>query len=309
MPEAPYITCSRCQGDGLVSSGEDCAIRGTGERHVPCPRCGGSGREPTAGALRRVALACADAAGAVLADLAGCALAVEFKSSPADLVTAADRAVEAAVAAVISRELPGHGFVGEEGTRLGLSADYVWYIDPVDGTTNFVHSRINYCVSLACYCAGEPRVGIVLDPTRQELFWAAQGEGAWLRSPAGERRLRVGPEATLEEALVLTNLYADWRVRDRISSLSRLSRESRGVRSIGAAALEMAYVAAGRVSAFAQWRLSAWDVAAGRLLVEEAGGTVTNLAGAPLRLDRPTSVLCSNGRLHPLLLEVLSGAE
>ena len=291
MPD--FIACSRCAGKGAAG----------------CRRCGGSGREPAPATLRRVALTCADAAGAVLAGLAGSDLAVEFKTSASDLVTAADRAVEAAVAGIIERELPGHGFVGEEGTRLGAAAEYVWYLDPVDGTTNFVHQGLNYCVSLACYCQGEPRVGVVLDPSRQELFWALRGEGAWLRGPAGEHRLQVGAEASLEGALVLTNLYADWRVRDRIAALNRLSKESRGVRSLGAAALEMAYVAAGRATAFAQWRLSAWDVAAGRILVEEAGGTVTNLAGGAVAMAGQTSILCSNGLLHGELLAMLAGAD
>lgn len=310
-----YNPCPHCSGNGSIDTGG------------PCPACSGVGREVSPESLRNVALAAARAAGAALRPFMAGEIPVEFKSSFSDLVTAADRGVEQAVVGVIKGYLPDHGIIGEEGTRPEAESQYCWYIDPVDGTTNFVHQRLNFCVSIACYRSDEPVAALVYDPSRGELFHAVRGGGAFLRhvtrnangvesgdaaafGPAGavgDKPLHVSPEGRLEEALILTNLLADYRVKDKLADLWALSRGTRGVRSLGAAALEMAYVAAGRVSAYAQFRLSAWDIAAGRLLVEEAGGRVTTMTGAALDLTAPrTSVLATNGRLHDTILACLA---
>ncbi|MFO7247168.1 MAG: inositol monophosphatase [Bacillota bacterium] len=226
------------------------------------------------------------------------------KSERGELVTEVDRTVERMVVDRILRAFPDHGILGEEGvfTRADAPAPEVplWVIDPIDGTTNFVHQRINFVLSLAVYHGGEGLIGIVYDPLRDEWFEARRGEGATLNG----RPIRVRPDASrLEEALIVTSLF--WsRYAERFGltdKIRELGRRVRGMRLYGAAALELAYVACGRLDGFFSPSLSPWDFAAGALLVKEAGGMVTTVDGTPLSLEGRTTVLAGAPAIYRAL--------
>lgn len=221
--------------------------------------------------------------------------AVQFKTSWSDLVTAVDKTVERQIRSLIQAHFPDHGFLGEEGGG-GWDREYTWVLDPVDGTTNFAHTLPNYVCSLACYRGTEPLVAAVFDPNRQELFSARRGGGAYLNGA----RIHVDQASHLHESLICTNLM--WDVREdrfkRLPRLQELGKEVRGIRSLGAAALEMCYVACGRLSAFIQYQLSPWDYGAAALLVTEAGGKITQMDGSPLDIRRKSSILATNSLLH-----------
>jgi myo-inositol-1(or 4)-monophosphatase len=240
--------------------------------------------------------------GALIRSKTGTRMTVQYKTSWSDLVTEVDTGVEQAVRQVIGRLFPDHGFLGEEGGG-GWEKEYTWVLDPVDGTTNFAHTLPNFVCSLACYRGREAQVGAIYDPSRDELFTAVRGQGAFLNGA----RIQVDPAATLQESLVATNLM--WDLREGrahlLPGIQELGRNVRGIRSLGAAALEMAYVACGRLSAYMQWRLSPWDFGAGALIVAEAGGTVTQMDGAPVDITQASSVVCSNGKIHDAVLGCL----
>jgi myo-inositol-1(or 4)-monophosphatase len=194
-----------------------------------------------------------------------------------DFVSEVDRAAEQAVIAAIRKAYPGHGILAEES---GASAgdDYTWVIDPLDGTTNFLHGFPQFAVSVACRHRGRAEVGVVLDPMRGELFTAERGGGTQLDG----RRLRVSSRPGLEGALVGTGFpYRENRrwLKSYMAMLEAVMQATAGVRRPGAASLDLAYVAAGRLDAFWEFGLSPWDTAAGTLLITEAGGRVANLAG------------------------------
>lgn len=240
-------------------------------------------------------------AGATMRERVG-HVTVSYKTSWSDLVTEVDKAVEEAVFALVKSRFPDHGFLGEEGGG-GFDQPFTWILDPLDGTTNFAHTLPNYVCSLAC-CQGDQVIaGAIYDPTREELFAAFRGEGATLNG----QPIQVDGAASLREALVGTNLLWDTREGrfQSLPELQRIGQQVRGIRSLGAAALELAYVACGRLSGFAQYQLSPWDFAAGTLLVAEAGGQVSRFDGSPLSMQTASSVLASNGRVHPELLACL----
>lgn len=241
-------------------------------------------------------------AGAIIKSHTGRRMTVQYKTSWSDLVTEVDRSVEEAVKQVILNRFPTHGFVGEEGGG-GYEREYTWVLDPLDGTTNFAHTLPNFVTSLACYRGQDGLVAAVYDPNRDELFTARRGEGARLNGAP----ISVDPAERLQESLLGTNLMWDMR-EDRffnLPGLQGLSRNVRGIRSLGAAALELAYVACGRYSGFVQYRLAPWDWAAGVLLVTEAGGTASQIDGAPMNIQKPCSVVASNGRIHGEMLRYL----
>lgn len=233
-------------------------------------------------------------------------MTVEYKTGWADLVTEVDRAVEQAVKGRIHARFPDHGFLGEESGG-AWNKEFTWVLDPVDGTTNFAHTLPNYVCSLACYRGLEPLVAAVYDPNRSERFTARRGGGAWLNGAP----IHVDPASRLEESLLGTNLM--WDTREdrfaRLPGLQELGRHVRGIRSLGAAALELAYVACGRLSAFVQYRLAPWDFGAGMLLVTEAGGAISQFDGSAIDIRRPSSVAASNGRLHGEVLRYLRENE
>lgn len=226
------------------------------------------------------------------------------KKGPIDLVTAADLETERMFRGLIAGRFPSHVVLGEE-TPAGVAAEsggHRWIIDPVDGTTNFAHGLALFCVSIALEVDGRIELGVVYDPMAEELFTAERGVGAWLN---GEP-LHVSTRSALVDGLLCTGF--PYSVRDRPTKLEAFSaflRAARGVRRLGSAALDLCYVAAGRLDGFWEIRLHPWDFAAGMLVVTEAGGAVTNYAGAPLKIEA-SEIVASNGVLHPAMLAVLA---
>lgn len=237
-------------------------------------------------------------------------VATEYKGE-ADIVTAADRASEELIAGELLRRFPGHGIFGEEGTRQDLDREFRWYVDPLDGTTNFAHGFPVFAVSLglerrrsglAKGADGELVAGIVYDPLRREMFAAERGNGAWLNG----RRMHVSCIARLEESLLATGFPSRKRHQSpNIHFYQQLTLRSHGVRRAGSAALDLAYCAAGRTEAFWEFNLNPWDTAAGALLVVEAGGTMTRYDGSPFRLDS-REVLAANGRVTGELIRLFA---
>lgn len=199
--------------------------------------------------------------------------------SPNDFVTEVDRAAEAAIIEVLREAYPQHGILAEESGQLGETADseYQWIIDPLDGTTNFIHGFPQYAISIALARNGVLEQAVVFDPTRNELFTASKGAGAYLN----ERRIRVSKRIRLNESLIGTGF--PFREFDHVDAYLAMFREltqrTAGIRRPGAAALDLAYVACGRLDGFWEMGLQPWDMAAGVLLIQEAGGLVSDLAG------------------------------
>ncbi|MFZ3263837.1 MAG: inositol monophosphatase family protein [Terriglobales bacterium] len=222
---------------------------------------------------------------------------IEYKGS-ADLVTIADRQSEALILERIRHDFPAHDVMGEEGTRIETGSDYKWYVDPLDGTTNFAHGYPVFCVSLAVEYRGARVAGVVYDPTRDEMFIAETKSGAWLNN----QPMRVSSTAALAECLVATGFPSQKRHKNpNIYFYHHLTLHSHGVRRAGSAALDLCNVAAGRFDGFWEFNLNPWDTAAGVLIVEEAGGRVTDFSGGPFQIaSRET--LASNGLVHDALL-------
>lgn len=217
-----------------------------------------------------------------------------------DLVTEADRASEALIVQRLRERFPHHSVVAEEGSGGRRSSEFCWYVDPVDGTTNFAHGFPVYNVSLALARHGEVIAGAVYDPTRDEMFAAERGGGAFLN----HRRLAVSQAARIEDCLVATGFPSRKRhLNVNVHFYYQLAMLSHGVRRAGAAAIDLAYVAAGRLDVFWEFGLNPWDMAAGALLVAEAGGQLSTMSGEPLTLDCP-HLLVTNGRVHAEVLEL-----
>jgi myo-inositol-1(or 4)-monophosphatase len=230
----------------------------------------------------------------------------EYKGD-VDLVTVADRTVEKLIRTRLAEVFPKHGMYGEEGTRDRLECEYRWYVDPLDGTTNFAHGFPQFCVSmglerrpngLAADEDGVLEAGVIYDPLRDELFTAEKGQGALLNG----KPLHVSRTARLAEALVSTGFPSRKRHSSpNIHFYHEFTLRSHGVRRAGSAALDLAYVAAGRLDAFWEFNLNPWDTAAGILIVQEAGGRVTDFSGNAVKLAS-TEVLASNGHIHDELI-------
>ena len=219
-----------------------------------------------------------------------------------DFVTEVDRAAEQVLIAAIRKAYPSHGFLAEE-SGAAAGDDYTWVIDPLDGTTNFLHGFPQFAVSVACRHRGRAEVGVVLDPLRGELFTAERGAGAQLDG----RRVRVSQRPGLDGALVGTGFpYRENRrwLKAYLAMLEPVMQATAGVRRPGAASLDLAYVAAGRLDAFWEVGLSPWDTAAGLLLITEAGGRVGNLAGGEYR--DAGHVLAGTPRVFAALAELLA---
>jgi len=210
-------------------------------------------------------------------------------------VTAADRASEKLIAERLHARWPQHGIVGEEGTRTDTGAEFRWYVDPLDGTTNFAHGYPVFCVSIALARRDdELEVGVLYDPTRDELFAAERGHGATLNG----NPIRVSKTARLAESILGTGFPSNKRHKNpNIYFYQQITLRSHGVRRAGSAALDLANVAAGRYDGFWEFNLNPWDTAAGVLIVREAGGKVTRFDGTPFRLDS-REVLATNGLIH-----------
>ncbi len=227
----------------------------------------------------------------------------------ADFVTEVDHAAEQAIIETISQAYPDHGFLAEESGRSqppGAKADFTWIIDPLDGTTNFIHGFPQYAVSIACMHEGQITQAVIYDPSRNDLYTATRGRGAFLN----DRRIRVSKRSQMAEALIGTGFpFRDLEFLDRyLAIFRRVTAATAGIRRPGSAALDLACVAAGRYDGFWEFRLSPWDIAAGILLVIEAGGLVTDDQGGVGYLESG-NVVCGNPKIAPQLLQLVSGAE
>lgn len=251
-----------------------------------------------------VAIKAAQEAGQILLDWMEKGFTVEFKGVM-NLVTDADRAAEQAIIARISTAFPTHPILAEEGgTSSGSDARYKWVIDPLDGTTNYTHTFPAFCVSIGLEIDGSIAVGVVFDPMRKELFVAEKGKGASCNGQA----ISVSRADTLSDALLVTGFSYDVR-QDKTANNFDFFRgfvtRAQGVRRTGTAALDLCYVAAGRFDGFWEMKLAPWDVAAGSLMVTEAGGAISDFAGIPFSIYHD-EVLASNGLIQKEMLRVFS---
>jgi myo-inositol-1(or 4)-monophosphatase len=255
-------------------------------------------------AVLALAVRLARAAGEVQRDRYETRLEIRAKTTPINLVTEVDHACEKLVVEGIEASRPQDAVLAEEGGVRGRDdAPWRWVIDPLDGTVNYAHGYPRFCVSIGVEHEGERTVGVVYDPLLDELYTAVRGQGARRNG----RAIRVSETATLGEALLATGFAYDVRRSrdDNLDHFAALVKRARALRRDGSAALDLCYVAAGRFDGFWELRLHPWDVAAGLLLVEEAGGRASDLRGGP----DPRSggeVVASNGRIHEALVEALS---
>ncbi|HEY6442563.1 MAG TPA: inositol monophosphatase family protein [Candidatus Acidoferrales bacterium] len=242
---------------------------------------------------------------------AGAMLRVEFDrpkkisyKGEVDIVTESDRRSEAAIVARLRRHFPEHAIIAEEGSNSDAAGSrYCWHVDPLDGTTNFAHGYPCFAVSIGLTEDGEPIAGAVFNPVADELFSAARGEGAYLNG----KPIRVSSVEKLAHSLVATGFPTHQRKRSaNMEYYWEFTLRSHGVRRDGSAALDLCSVACGRFDAFWEFRLNSWDTAAGMLLVREAGGTVSDLAGQAYR-PGGFDMLASNGRIHGEMREIAAG--
>jgi myo-inositol-1(or 4)-monophosphatase len=252
-----------------------------------------------------IATEAALAAGAVLQKYWGNLETVKEKGRPGDLITEADAAAEAVVLGILNRHFPDHQILAEESGQQGnQTSSYLWAIDPLDGTTNYAHQYPFFATSVGLLVDGIPQVGVIFDPFRQELFRAAKGLGA----TRNRQPIRVSTTNTLANSLLVTGFAYDRRetMDNNYAEFCHLTHLTQGVRRAGAASLDLAYVACGRLDGYWERGLSPWDIAAGVVLVEEAGGTVTAYDRTPFDLHSGR-ILATNGNLHhPLSVELLN---
>jgi myo-inositol-1(or 4)-monophosphatase len=249
-------------------------------------------------------------AGARLREFFAQGVETEYKGD-VDLVTVADRTAEKLIRSRLSEVFSDHGIYGEEGTRDRLEGEFRWYVDPLDGTTNFAHGFPQFCVSMGLEQRpsglkptedGTLVAGVIYDPLRDELFSAEKGKGAFLNG----KPMRTSSIPRLAEALLATGFPSRKRhASPNIHFYQEFTLRSHGVRRAGSAALDLAYVAAGRLEGFWEFNLNPWDTAAGILLVEEAGGRVTDFKGRHFRIDSH-EILASNGDIHEELLALFA---
>jgi len=240
-------------------------------------------------------------AGALLMQFFHQGLKIEYKGD-ADLVTAADRASEALIRERVAKQFPSHDVMGEEQGLKDRGSEYRWYVDPLDGTTNFAHGFPVFAVSMALEhrsgTEGKRVAGVVYDPTRDELFIAEAGKGAQLNG----KPIHVSKATQLKECLVATGFPSHKRHKNpNIFFYHQITLRTHGVRRAGSAALDLCNVASGRFDGFWEFNLNPWDTAAGVLIVEEAGGKASRFDGSPFRLDSKET-LASNGLIHDALL-------
>jgi myo-inositol-1(or 4)-monophosphatase len=254
-------------------------------------------------------------AGALLRKFYEKGVATEYKGD-VDLVTEADRASEQLIREKLKEAFPTHGIYGEEGTRDQLESEYRWYVDPLDGTTNFAHGFPAFCVvlglehrpaGLAADADGEMVAGVIYDPLRNEMFSAERGKGAFLNG----RAIHVSKVKSLQESLTATGFPSQKRhASPNVHFYQEITLRSHGVRRAGSAALDLAYVACGRLDGFWEFNLNPWDTSAGVLMVTEAGGTVTHFDGGKFTLDS-REVLATNGlilgEMKNVFIELFAG--
>jgi myo-inositol-1(or 4)-monophosphatase len=252
--------------------------------------------------MSRFAIQLARRAGKILYDHYGKVKTIRHKATRLSLVTEVDIQSERFIVREIERRYPHHDILGEELSNTQKNSYYRWIIDPLDGTTNYAHSYPVFCVSIGLEIEKIPRVGVVYDPMRQELFWAQRGKGAFCNN----RRIHVSKTPKLQTSLLATGFAYDVGENpdNNIDHFENFLKRSHGVRRDGSAALDLCYVAIGRCDGFWELNLKPWDVAAGGLIVQEAGGKVTNFEG---RNDWTSGekIIASNGKIHKEMMEVL----
>lgn len=264
-----------------------------------------------------VAINAASKAGEWIKSRLGTVEQLSTKQSSTDLVTEVDKGAEQMIRRLILTHFPDHAILGEEGVEPGAEAsaraleaareeEYLWIIDPVDGTTNFVHSLPYYSVSIALAHRGEVIVGVIYDPSRDEMFVAEKGKGAYVHG----NRIQASREETLGDSLVCIGFPPDRTFAQPLNMkiTQALTPQVRGIRALGSAALHLAYVASGRLTAYCEIGLNAWDVAAGALLVQESGGTITDTLGRPYDLS-VRHIAATNTAIHSQLIQVLKEAD
>lgn len=238
-------------------------------------------------------------AGALLINYFERRVAFELKGD-FDLVTEADRASEKLVVERLRSHFPAHSIVAEEGGGHDTGSEFRWYVDPLDGTTNFAHGYPMFNITLALEQMGRLVAGVIYDPIRGELFAAERGAGSYVNN----RRIHVSKARRLEESLLVTGFPSRKRHQNvNVHFFHQAAMVTHGVRRSGSAALDLAYVASGRLDGFWEFWLNPWDLAAGVLLVEEAGGRVTDMKGGELNLRGP-HVVATNGKIHEEALEL-----
>jgi myo-inositol-1(or 4)-monophosphatase len=253
--------------------------------------------------VREVGVRAARAAGEVLRSRADSIREVRVKTSNVDIVTDVDLQSERTVGRILLEAFPSHTILGEEGVaRGGDDRRYRWVVDPLDGTTNYAHGFPFYCVSIGLEVEAKLALGVVYSPSMDELFVAEAGRGATLNN----RPIHVSDTDDLSRALLATGFPYDRTKFDHaLRSFDALSRRTQAVRRVGSAALELCYVACGRLDAYWEHQIKPWDVAAGALLVTEAGGKISSTDGSPFSLEAG-QVLSSNGTLHAAVVDALA---
>lgn len=259
----------------------------------------------TAVDVKDLAIKAALTAGEFLRDRFRQPQTVRYKGA-VNLVTDTDQGSERIIAGMINQRFPTHRILGEEGTLTGAAAEHLWVIDPLDGTTNYTHGYPVFSVSIGYLFQGQVVLGVVYDPLREELFVAEKRKGAYL----GHQRLTVSSTDVLLHSLMATGFPYDrpGKLPQTVRVIQCLAEKVQTVRADGSAALDLCYVAAGRVDGFWENDLSPWDTAAGSLIVTEAGGRVSDGSGAPCNMYN-REILATNGLLHDALLEILARAS
>lgn len=229
-----------------------------------------------------------------------------FYKGDIDLVTEADRMSEAFILTEISRRYPEHGILSEESAAKNEQAVMRWIIDPLDGTTNYAHGFPFFCVSIAFERDGIVEVGVIYDPTRDDLFTASRAGGAYLNG----KKLQVSALTDLSRSLLATGFPYDIRTsnENNLNFFNAMAVRAQAIRRPGAAALDLAYLASGRIDGFWELKLKPWDTAAGCLMVEEAGGVISDMKGKPWNLFSP-GLVASNGLIHGQMMEVIKSVR
>lgn len=222
-----------------------------------------------------------------------------------DYVTELDKAVETEVLYHLRKAYPDHGFIGEESGVFPGESEYQWFIDPIDGTTNFIYGIPHFAISIGCFYKGKPQHAVILDPGKQEEFTASRGQGAKLN----DRRIRVSERKGLSGALIATGIPFNGTtmnyIKPYLNSMHEiLQQESSGIRRMGAASLDLAYVAAGRLDGYWEMSLKPWDMAAGLLLLQEAGGLISDFTGGNHMMENG-NIVCGNPRVFKSLLSIV----
>lgn len=254
--------------------------------------------------LKETLLKAARAGGQVILDYFNGTFEISSKSSVNDLVTAADKAAETAIIAVIRETFPDHYILSEEAGTLDTASNTRWIIDPIDGTVNFANGIPICAVSIGVEVDGVMELGVVFNPVMNEFFFAEKGKGATLN----DKPIKVSAKDDLERSFLVTGFPYHWEdmPNDPMVVFARFIKKGVPVRRLGSAAIDLCWVAAGRFDGFYEHSLNAWDSAAGYLIVQEAGGTVTDFEGQPYSPYQP-KILATNGKIHQALLDVVNG--